>query len=232
MDPSRSRFLRQLDILPPEKLAFPITVIGAGAIGSATVLTLAKMGCTHITVWDDDILAEHNVSNQWCRPSAVGRPKVDALAELVWDLAEVRIHPRNERYRGQRLEGVVIVAVDSMTSRMEVWKRVKFDAAVPLLIDARMGAEFGRLYAIRPSDPDDVDFYESNLYPSSDAEPLPCSARTIIYCPTVLAGIVALLVKDFALGEPLPSEALLDLPGLRLVTPAAGPAVPGSRCAF
>ena len=226
MDPSRSRFLRQLDILPPEQLTFPITVIGAGAIGSAAVITLAKMGCRRIAVWDDDILAEHNVSNQMCKPSAVGQPKVDALAELVWGLAEVRIHTRNERYRGQRLEGVVIVAVDSMTSRMEVWKRVKFDTVVPLLIDARMGAEFGRLYAIRPSDPDDVDFYESNLYPSSEAEPLPCSARAIIYCPTLVAALIALLVKRSAAGEQPPSEVLLDLPGLHVAFTASPRPVP------
>jgi len=37
----QNRFQRQLDIVSPDKLAFPITVIGAGAIGSATVVTLA-----------------------------------------------------------------------------------------------------------------------------------------------------------------------------------------------
>ena len=41
-----------------------------------------------------------------------------------------------------------IVAVDSMTARQEVWKRVELDHAVPLLIDARMGAEFARVYAV------------------------------------------------------------------------------------
>jgi hypothetical protein len=34
-----NRFWRQLDLCPPEKLQFPVTVIGAGAIGSATVVT-------------------------------------------------------------------------------------------------------------------------------------------------------------------------------------------------
>jgi len=52
MAENTNRFLRQLDILPPEKIQFPIVVIGAGAIGSATVVTLAKMGCSSITVWD------------------------------------------------------------------------------------------------------------------------------------------------------------------------------------
>jgi hypothetical protein len=34
-----NRFWRQLELCPPDKLQFPITVIGAGAIGSATVVT-------------------------------------------------------------------------------------------------------------------------------------------------------------------------------------------------
>jgi hypothetical protein len=35
MAENANRFLRQLEILPPEKLQFPIVVIGGGAIGSA-----------------------------------------------------------------------------------------------------------------------------------------------------------------------------------------------------
>ena len=229
MNRHNERFLRQLNIVPPERLAFPITVIGAGAIGSAAVVTLAKMGCGDITVWDNDVLAEHNVPNQICKPSAVGKPKVEALADLVWELTEVRIQRRNERYRGQRLQGVVIAATDNMASRQDVWNRIKLDMAVPLLIDARMGAEFGRIYAIRPCDPEEIDFYESNLYSSADAERLPCSARSIIYCPTVVAGLVALLVKGFALGDHLPVEILFDVPSLRLVTSASVPAK--SACA-
>ena len=53
----------------------------------------------------------------------------------------------------------------------------------------------------RPFPPADVDLYESNLYPSSEAEPLPCSARAIIYCPTLVAALIALLVKRSATGE-------------------------------
>ena len=74
---SEARFQRQLDIVAPEQLAFPIVVIGAGAVGSATVVTLAKMGCSDITVWDDDLLEEHNIPNQLCKPAMVGRPKVE-----------------------------------------------------------------------------------------------------------------------------------------------------------
>jgi len=82
MEPE-NRFIRQMGICPPEKLQFPIVVIGAGAIGSATVITLTKMGCSNITVWDDDILNEHNVPNQMCKPSIVGWNKTQALQRLV-----------------------------------------------------------------------------------------------------------------------------------------------------
>jgi len=69
MTDNQNRFLRQMNIVPPEKLSFPITVIGAGAIGSATVVTLAKMGCSDITVWDSDTLEDLNIPNQLCKPS-------------------------------------------------------------------------------------------------------------------------------------------------------------------
>jgi len=224
METPQLRFLRQLDICPPEKLAFPITVIGAGAIGSSTVVTLAKMGCSNLTVWDDDMLEEHNISNQLCYLDAVGSPKVEALALLTEDLTGVRIKTRPERYKGQRLEGVVIAAVDSMGSRAEVWKRARFNPAIPLLVDARMGAEVARIYSIHPVSADEVDFYEANLYPQDEAERLPCSARSIIYCPTVVAGLIARQVKSHALGTPLPREILLDLPGLTLIPTRLGAA--------
>ncbi len=182
------------------------------------MVTLAKMGCSDVTVWDDDILEEVNVPNQLCKPSMVGRPKLEALRELTEDLTGVLIKAEYRRYRGQKLRGVVIAAVDSMDARLHIWKRVKLDPEVPLLIDARMGAEFARIYAIRPCDPEDIDFYESNLYSSSEAEPLPCSARSIIYCPIVVAGLAALLVKQYAAGLPMPGELLLDLPQFLLQT--------------
>ena len=218
MNDNQNRFLRQLDIVPPKKLGFPITVIGAGAIGSATVLTLAKMGCSDITVWDADILEDLNVPNQICKPCMVGKPKVEALAELAHELTEVRIKKIYRRYAGQNMEGVVIVTADNMTCRQNVWKRARLNPKVQLLLDARMGAEFGRIYALHPTNVDEADFYQENLYSNEEAERLPCSARSIIYCPTVVGGFLALIVKQYAVNQPLPREILIDLPNLVLQT--------------
>ena len=217
MPQESTRFFRQLDILPPEKLAFPITVIGAGAIGSATVVTLAKMGCTDIMVWDDDTIEEHNVSNQMCLVQEIGSPKTSALMMLTQLLSGVTIKTRPERYRGQALSGVVIAATDNMEARQEVWKRAKMNRKMPLLIDARMGAEFARIYSIHPMNADEADFYEQNLYSAEEAERLPCSARAIIYCPTIIGAMVALIVKSHAIGTPPPREILFDLPRFHLI---------------
>ena len=212
-----NRFWRQLDLCPPDKLTFPVTVIGAGAIGSATVVTLAKMGCSNITVWDEDVLAEHNVSNQLCLPEYVGFAKVDALAHLVEMLSGTQIKPLSSSYRGQRLEGVVISAVDSMTARQLIWKSVKMRRQVDLFIDARMGAEILRLYTLRPVDLDACEFFEQNLYGSEEAEQLPCSARSIIYCPSIAGALVAAQVKAFAVGESVCREVLFDVPRMKSI---------------
>jgi hypothetical protein len=61
------------------------------------------------------------------------------------------------------------------------------------------------------------DFYEQNLYSAEDAERLPCSARAIIYCPTIIGGLIALQIKAHALGLPFRREILFDLPRLKLI---------------
>lgn len=216
MNDNQNRFLRQMDIVPPEKLSFPITVIGAGAIGSPTVVNLAKMGCSNITVWDGDSLENLNVPNQLCKPSMTGKLKVEALAELVYELTEVQIKQIHRPYIGQNLEGVVVVTADNMTCRQRVWKRARLNQKIPLVIDARMGAEFARIYRIHPTNIDEGDFYGGNLYDKGEAERLPCSARSIIYCPTVIAGIVALLIKQYAINRSSPREILIDLPNFLL----------------
>ena len=112
---------------------------------------------------------------------------------------------------------MVIVAVDNMTTRQIVWKRVKLNMKIPLLIDTRMGAEFGRIYVIHPMNIEEVDFYEHNLYDGDEAEHLPCSGRSIIYCPTVISGFVTLIIKQYAVNHPVPRELLVDLPNFNFV---------------
>lgn len=211
-------FLRQLDLVPPAALQVPVHLVGCGGIGSFVGLALAKLGCRHLALYDDDVVEPHNVPNQAFRPSDVGRPKVEALAEVLEAFAGIRPAAHRERVEGQRLQGMVVAGVDSMEARRILWSRsIRHRAAVPLFLDGRMGAEVSRLYSIRPADPDDVRLYEGTLYDDAEAAPLPCTASAIIYSGFALAALVASQVKRHAMGEPVPREILCDMRTLTLI---------------
>ena len=76
-----TRYHRQLDILDPKSMDVPVTIIGAGATGSFTALSLAKMGIRNITIYDFDTVEEHNLPNQFYRQCDLGKRKVEALRE-------------------------------------------------------------------------------------------------------------------------------------------------------
>lgn len=212
-------YWRQVDLVRPEQLAFPVTVIGVGGVGSPVALALAKMGCPRITLYDPDLVEPHNLPNQLYRLQDVGRPKVEALAEILRLYAPLDVSPVQEAVAGQALEGVVISAVDSMAARTAIWGgSVRFRGSVPLYLDARMGGEVGRVLAVRPADPDQVRAYEATLYADEAAVEDPCTAQAIIYNTLGIAALVANQVKRFARDEPTERDTIFDFATLSLLT--------------
>jgi hypothetical protein len=196
-----------------------LNVIGAGAVGAAACVALTKMGCSNLTVWDFDSVSEVNIANQFYPLDAVGKLKVEALAQVVEQFAGVKIQTVPRAFTGEeRLAGVVIAAVDTMEEgRATIWRAVRFQPAVSLLLDTRLGGEVGMVYSIRPCDLDDVRFYESTLHSDEEAFAAPCTARGVIYNTLFIAGLVANQIKKFALGEPLSREIIFDLKNLSLL---------------
>jgi len=198
-------FHRQLDVLDVPRLAsIPITVIGAGAIGSFTVLALAKSGAERIVVYDDDTVEAHNLPNQWYRLADLGRPKVQALQALVREMTGVDIQVVQERFQGDGATEVTICAVDSMDVRIALWRQLHPRPA--LYIDARMGAEVGKLYCVGQFG----SWYEDTLYPSSEALHVPCTARATMYCASGLAAFIASQVAQYASDRPTRPELVVD----------------------
>jgi len=210
------RFKRQLDILPPEKLARKaVTVIGCGAVGSFTVLTLAKMGITDITVYDGDNVEEHNLPVSWYRPDHVGMNKTDALWDVLVDFTEVELKANAYHYERETLRGIVICCVDSMDTRLKLWREVKkFEPE--LYIDARMGAEVGKVHVVHPSLPTSCRRYEEEMYPSSEAFHAPCTAKATIYCAAGLAAFIAGTVAGFITGR-APANLVVDFRTMTLI---------------
>jgi molybdopterin/thiamine biosynthesis adenylyltransferase len=211
-------YWRQVALVRPEDLDFPVTIIGAGGIGSPLALALTKMGCRRMTLYDPDVVEPHNLPNQLYRLRDVGRPKVAALADLLCEFASPDVRPIQDAVTGQTLTGVVISGVDSMEAREQIWRQsIRYRAAIPLYIDARMAAQVCRLLTVRPVDPDDVRWYETTLFADDQALEEPCTAQAIIYTTFGLAGFVANQIKRHAQSEAYDRDLLFDFATLSLL---------------
>ncbi len=196
---SSERFLRQSGIINQEHATdIAVSMIGVGGIGSATVLTLAKMGVENLTIFDDDVLEEHNISNQTYPYTAVGSPKVHAMRELVMYMEGFPIEAKNQKYEGCNSE-VVISGVDSMKSRAEIWEKLSENNK--FYIDARMGGEQLVIYCIDLQNEEDVEFYKTTLHSDDEAEPIPCTERAIIYNTMGIASHISASLKRYIMGD-------------------------------
>lgn len=162
-----------------------IDVIGAGASGSRIVLSLAKLGIENIHVWDFDIVEAHNIANQVYSQADIGRPKVEALKDLVKAHTGMDLTIHNERVDGsQTLGEVVFLLTDTMSSRSEIWKKaLRYKVGTRLMIETRMGADEGRVYTINPTRPKQVRGWEGTLY-GDDVAPVSACGTTISVGPT------------------------------------------------
>lgn len=212
-------YLRQLDILNPNKIQWPVTLIGCGGIGSILAVLLAKMGVPKMILIDSDNIEAHNLPNQFFPLEDLDKPKVESLANFVKKLAPVEIVPLQEKFtKDSKAEGIVISGVDSMTSRQEIWKVLKWKTQVPVYLDARLGGEVVEVFTIRPYQLEDVKFYEKFLFNDSEGEELPCTRQNIMYSGFAIAALAANQLKKWILGSKYDPRVVFDLSTLTLLT--------------
>ncbi len=207
---NQSFFLRQLDIADPSQFKDkPITVIGAGGIGAATVIALAKTGFENITVYDFDTVEEHNLPNQLL-PLWVGNQdtlawkKTTALFHLVHDLAGITITNKHEKFVDQPLGEIVISAVDSLDARRAIWEQVQESMDTLFLIDGRMAITSMDIYCVDMMSEEPVARYEESL--AGEAEDLPCTARATMFNSMIIAGHIAGLLVAYLNGWRYPFQ--------------------------
>lgn len=206
------RFVRQMDAVNMNRLShLGVTMIGLGAIGSTCAVWLGKMGCVGITGYDPDRIEPHNWSNQLYRDDQIGMPKAEALISVMEQFGGHTPNAIAAPYVDQPLSEVVISAVDSMESRLTIWRSVREKPDVRLLLDARMGLETLVVWMVRPQVREDRVAYSQSLVPDDQALQEPCTARTICYTPLMAASIVCNLVKRFVNEKDMPRRIVLDL---------------------
>lgn len=209
---------RQSDIIQTNKLGQKIIVVGAGATGSFSILCLAKMGMTNITVYDDDVVSTVNLNSQFYRKSDVNSPKVEALQNLILDFTGETIFINNKRFNEELTEeefksiegSYLICCADDMNARKFCLDMaIKYKAS--LYIDPRMGAEKYAQYAIHNPTEENTVSYSKSLYTNEEAEQVPCTAKSTIYTATGGSCLIVKTVKNVLMSESFPKNIQWDV---------------------
>lgn len=227
-------FWRQLDILPPDKWVNQgVTIIGAGGIGSPTALLLAKMGCQQLNIYDFDKVELHNLPNQmyplWVDSTTadeaesietIGLNKAFALSQLLLQFSDnVTVGFEPEKYVDQELSPIVIGAVDSMEVRQTILDQViAQNETVKLYIDGRIGGQVSMVYALDPSNPEQVAWYiKEAMFKDEEAVELPCTGRATMFNGFGIASLIGAVIKEYLMGEFVPKEIVLDYVNLMMM---------------
>lgn len=140
---------KHYEFFQPDSVKERVHIIGCGAIGSTLAFMLAKLGLTNIVLYDEDMVEGKNVANQMYRSIDIGKPKTEALRDLL-----VEINPEIESnielkgfYTDQQLDGYVFMAADSIDVRRKIAECNKFNPNVIAMFDFRMRLEDAQHYA-------------------------------------------------------------------------------------
>ena len=206
----KERYSRQQDIVPAKRLAqCKATVIGVGAIGRQVALQLAALGISWLKIVDFDQVEESNLASQGYLENDLGRPKVQATADLAKQLnQQLEIFEVNDRFKRSMDAGnVVFCGVDRIETRRLIWESVK--EQISCFIDGRMSAEALRI--LTACDPDSRQHYPNTLFAAGEAYAGPCTAKTTIYCANIAAGLMVAQFTKWLRNMPTEADAQMNL---------------------
>lgn len=210
---------RQADLVDSTIFKTPIYLIGAGGIGSFTALTLAKMGFKQLNIWDPDEVENHNLPNQFYQIQDVGRTKLGALLPIIYRFTDCRsmMMCPHEWQNNHKLNGLVIMAVDSISVRDEIFQHVKDNKKVIGFIDGRMGGQNAEVYTINPKEQQWMKFYDSRLWDSRDVDDVPCTERAIIYNVCWIASVICNQARLYLEGKIYKRGIMMDFENMEMI---------------
>lgn len=136
-----------------------VHIIGCGSVGSTVAELLARLGITKISLYDFDRVSAHNIANQMFFEKDIGRPKIEAVKDIIVsinsDIAhDVELHPEGYT-ETTKLSGYVFLCVDNIDLRREIVTKNQFNQSVKAMFDFRTRLEDAQHYAANWSKADD-----------------------------------------------------------------------------
>lgn len=214
---------RQSGIIPTEKVAQAhITIVGAGAIGSHLAECLAKMGISKLSVYDYDTVEKHNLPNQGYQLGDLGELKVDALKKrleegygCIVDAYNMKVEETTELPTD-----IVVAAVDSMKARKAILKACESSMEPIILIDPRMGAQYGEIRLVDLLDQEQITGYSSGMISDDEAYQAPCTEKATIFCASGMAAFITSMIALIIRNEKAPAFVEMDFARMLVSTAA------------
>lgn len=141
---------KSYDYFKPETVEERIHIVGCGSVGSTLAENLARVGLTKFTLWDFDEVEPHNIVNQMFTQEHIGKPKVEALKEIILSINpeaadDIQVEPKG--WRGKMMSGYIFLAVDNIELRKKIVERHMDSPYVKAVFDFRTLLESGQHYA-------------------------------------------------------------------------------------
>lgn len=181
---SEQVFLRNRDIIDQQKLD-AITVIGAGGIGSALIRVLSIMGFDVAHIYDQDRLAEHNLSTTSFDKQYLNEQKSVAAAEVFEKYNGDTAHAYDHWRSGDTITPKVILGPDNMEVRRDVYEDWVLMPDREFLVDMRMGPTSMEIITVTQEQDTFMDTWQS----SAEISDAPCTAKHTIFTANIVSGL-------------------------------------------
>jgi hypothetical protein len=178
----------------PANLEGRVHIIGCGATGSFVAECAARMGFLKFTLYDADIVEPHNLANQRYEPSHIGRPKVEALKEVLMRFnPDIQVEVHNEFFTSSSKItdiGPLVLTTDTMKSRDEIIRAVANNPMVDHVFETRLGFTSGSTNIIDNLDTSSVQGYLNTIVDDASVPEGPCNQRICTTLVQTISGYV------------------------------------------
>jgi hypothetical protein len=210
---------KSYEFFQPERYDDRIHIVGCGSVGSTLAENLARCGMTKFTLWDFDRVEAHNIVNQMFTEQDVGRPKVEALRDILVNInPEIadKIELKPDGWNGKLMSGYVFLAVDSIDLRREIVEKHMNSPCIKAMFDFRTLLESAQHYAADWSDyKAKQDFLKSMQFSHDEAKsetPVSACGITLGVATTVrlICGLGVNNFVNFVKGNGLKKLIIID----------------------
>lgn len=184
-----------------------ITIIGCGSIGNTLAVNLLMHG-HKVTVYDHDTVGEENVFVQGFTRDHIGMAKVDAMHDIYMSMVEDPFKEYDEpnailipeAWDNHDIDDIVIMAVDSIDVRKQIYEYLVANKESFMFIDARVAAEQFEIYNVVKSKIASNDhLYPATLFSADEAAPVNCTYKMTRHVAQICQGYMVSMLNNHLL---------------------------------